>query len=226
MKNAILTSVLFVVRLPLVCCDSAPPRLRPRNSEAINDVAFSHEPLSAMLKVGRVQRLLSRTFIKSLFKYAFFYSSRPRLIGLLAGPGGWFTTLYCTQMKSSLRDQLASEQIRAEFQKFAESRVAKELPDFYQVFVHTRAPRGQAFRLPLRARAARGTSRVSRPRPSLQFVVDSSKHANTHTPMTSRYSPDVCDWLARSVFAQHASTPAYPTSPHPTPPLDSTGASA
>lgn len=36
-------------------------------------------------------------------------------------------------MKSSLRDQLSQDQLRAEFEKFAESRVAKELPEFYQV---------------------------------------------------------------------------------------------
>ncbi|CAM9626844.1 unnamed protein product, partial [Hapterophycus canaliculatus] len=45
---------------------------------------------------------------------------------------GFSTLPTPAQLKSSLRDQLALDQLRAEFEKFAESRVAKELPDFYQ----------------------------------------------------------------------------------------------
>eukprot|EP00752_Nemacystus_decipiens_P018693 g16757.t1 len=45
---------------------------------------------------------------------------------------GFSTLPTPAQMKSSLRDQLSQEQLRAEFEKFAESRVAKELPEFYQ----------------------------------------------------------------------------------------------
>ncbi|CAM9997668.1 unnamed protein product, partial [Ectocarpus sp. 12 AP-2014] len=35
-------------------------------------------------------------------------------------------------MKSSFRDQLSLEELRTEFEKFAEKRLARELPDFYQ----------------------------------------------------------------------------------------------
>ncbi|CAM9874054.1 unnamed protein product, partial [Scytosiphon promiscuus] len=45
---------------------------------------------------------------------------------------GFSTLPTPAQLKSSLRDQLALDQLRAEFEKFAASRVAKELPDFYQ----------------------------------------------------------------------------------------------
>eukprot|EP00903_Cladosiphon_okamuranus_P011466 g10800.t1 len=45
---------------------------------------------------------------------------------------GFSTLPTPSQMKSSLRDQLSQDQLRAEFAKFAESRVAKELPEFYQ----------------------------------------------------------------------------------------------
>lgn len=35
-------------------------------------------------------------------------------------------------MRSSLKDQLSVQQLREEFAKFADSRVARELPDFYK----------------------------------------------------------------------------------------------
>ena len=38
-------------------------------------------------------------------------------------------------MRSSFKDQMSLEQLRKEFEKFAELRVARELPDFYQVRV-------------------------------------------------------------------------------------------
>lgn len=36
------------------------------------------------------------------------------------------------QMRSSLRDQLSLEELRREFEKFADSKVVRELPDFYK----------------------------------------------------------------------------------------------
>ena len=41
-------------------------------------------------------------------------------------------------MRSSLKDQLSLEELRQEFEKFAELRVARELPDFYKVLVFTK----------------------------------------------------------------------------------------
>lgn len=42
-----------------------------------------------------------------------------------------------TQLRSSFKNQLSLEQLRAEFAAFAELRVARELPDFYTVGVYT-----------------------------------------------------------------------------------------
>ena len=36
------------------------------------------------------------------------------------------------QMRSSLKDQLSLEDLRKEFEKFADSKIARELPDFYK----------------------------------------------------------------------------------------------
>lgn len=35
-------------------------------------------------------------------------------------------------MRSSLRDQLSLAELRREFEKFADSKIARELPDFYK----------------------------------------------------------------------------------------------
>lgn len=35
-------------------------------------------------------------------------------------------------MRSSLKDQLSLEELRHEFEKFADSKIARELPDFYK----------------------------------------------------------------------------------------------
>lgn len=35
-------------------------------------------------------------------------------------------------MRSSLKDQLSLEELRQEFEKFADSKIARELPDFYK----------------------------------------------------------------------------------------------
>ncbi|CAM9833165.1 unnamed protein product [Ectocarpus fasciculatus] len=45
---------------------------------------------------------------------------------------GFSTLPTPAQMKSSFRDQLALEELRTEFEKFAEERQARELPDFYK----------------------------------------------------------------------------------------------
>ncbi|CAM9822251.1 unnamed protein product [Ectocarpus fasciculatus] len=45
---------------------------------------------------------------------------------------GFSTLPTPAQMKSSFRDQLSLEELRTEFEKFAEKRMARELPDFYQ----------------------------------------------------------------------------------------------
>ncbi|CAM9840605.1 unnamed protein product, partial [Laminaria digitata] len=45
---------------------------------------------------------------------------------------GFSTLPTPAQMRSSFRDQLSLEQLREEFEKFAELRVARELPDFYK----------------------------------------------------------------------------------------------
>ncbi|CAM9630381.1 unnamed protein product [Ectocarpus sp. 6 AP-2014] len=45
---------------------------------------------------------------------------------------GFSTLPTPAQMKGSLRDQLSLDELRTEFQKFAENRMARELPDFYQ----------------------------------------------------------------------------------------------
>ncbi|CAM9498997.1 unnamed protein product, partial [Ectocarpus sp. 12 AP-2014] len=45
---------------------------------------------------------------------------------------GFSTLPTPAQMKSSFRDQLSLEELRTEFEKFAEKRLARELPDFYQ----------------------------------------------------------------------------------------------
>ncbi|CAM9873926.1 unnamed protein product [Hapterophycus canaliculatus] len=37
-----------------------------------------------------------------------------------------------SQMRSSLKDQLTLEELRQEFEKFADSKIARELPDFYK----------------------------------------------------------------------------------------------
>ncbi|CAM9506950.1 unnamed protein product [Discosporangium mesarthrocarpum] len=47
---------------------------------------------------------------------------------------GFSTLPTPAQMRSSLKDQLSVDQLREEFRKFAATRVAPELPDFYKVF--------------------------------------------------------------------------------------------
>ncbi|CAM9494903.1 unnamed protein product, partial [Ascophyllum nodosum] len=45
---------------------------------------------------------------------------------------GFSTLPTPSQMRSSLQDQLSLEDLRKEFEKFADSRIARELPDFYK----------------------------------------------------------------------------------------------